>query len=117
MRQGYLIIETPTDEDDIIKVKELIEDDEDCDNLLIEEQGNKLVICINYEDIEEVGQIASNIIYNCISTGIYSIKLNYCGKETNSYTNRNTKGAYNSISSNNNRKSSFDSYIRGSLTI
>lgn len=117
MRQGYLIIETPTDEEDISSIKQLIEDDEDCDDVTIEEQGNKLVLCIKYDDIEEVAQIASNIIYNCISTGIYNTHINYCGKETNTYTNRNTKGAYSSISSNNSRSPSFDSYIRSSLTI
>ena len=117
IRQGYIIIETPHEEEDIITVKETLDEDNDDSINSIEMQGNKLVIGVQYEDIEEVAQVASNIIYNCISQEIYSITIKYCGKEINTSTNRKTKQSYNSLSSHNSRNTSFDSYIRGSLTM
>lgn len=117
IRQGYIIIETPIEEDDIITIKETLEEDNDESINSIELQGNKLIIGVQYEDIEEVAQVASNIIYNCISQEIYSITIKYCGKEINTNTNRKIKRTHNSLSSNNSRSTSFDSYIRSSLTM
>ena len=116
-KTGYLIINTQLEEEEIYNIKDaLLEDDND--NILnIEEQGNKLIVSISYEEIEEVAEIASSIVYTSISLGIYSISLKYCGKETNSRSNRNTKSSHSSLSSNNSRNTSFDSYIRSSLTI
>jgi hypothetical protein len=116
-RTGYLIIKTFLQEDEIYIIKEALEEDNDESITFIEEQGNKLIVTISYEEIEEVAQIASSIIYTSISLGIYSISIKYCGKETNSRTDRNTQTTHSSISSNNHRVTPFDSYIRGSLTI
>ena len=117
IKQGYIIIETPIEEDDIITIKDTLDEDNDDSINSIEMQGNKLIIGVQYEDIEEVAQVASNIIYNCISQEIYSITIKYCGKEINTSTNRKTKSTHNSVSSNNSRSTSFDSYIRSSLTM
>lgn len=117
IRQSYIIIETPIEEDDIITIKSTLEEDDDEAINSIEVQGNKLIIGVQYEDIEEVAQVASNITYNCISQEIYSITIKYCGKEINTNTNRKIKGSYNSLSSNNSRTTSFDTYIRSSLTM
>jgi hypothetical protein len=114
---GYLIVTTPLEEEDIYTIKEALEEDNNDNITSIEEQGNKLIITIIYEDIEEIAEIGSSIIYTSIIQGIYSISIKYCGKETNSRSNRNIKSSYSSLSSNNNRVTSFDSYIRSSLTI
>jgi hypothetical protein len=116
-KTGYLIIKTLIQEDEIYAIKEALEEDNDENIILIEEQGNKLVITISYEELEEIAQIASSIVYTSISLGIYSINIKYCGKETNSRSNSNTKGSCSSLSSNNSRITPFDSYIRSSLTI
>lgn len=116
-RTGYLIVSTPLEEDDIYTIKEALEEENDDSILSLEEQGNKLVVTISYEDLEEVAEIASTIAYTSISLDIYSFSIKYCGKETNSRSNTNTKGSHSSLSSNNNRVTSFDSYIRSSLTI
>jgi hypothetical protein len=115
-RKGYLVI-TPSEEDDIYIIKESIEENQDENIFSIEEQGTSLVIGISYDDIEEIAQIASDITYNCISLEIYSIAIKYCGKETNSRSSRNTKQSYNSVSSNYNGGTTFNSSIRSSFTV
>jgi negative regulator of genetic competence, sporulation and motility len=114
---GYLIIKTPIEEDDIYTIKDALQEENDDNIISIEEQGNKLIITISYEEIEEIAQIASTITYTCISLEIYSISIKYCGKESNTRTNTNIKGTYNSLSTNNSRSTAFDSYLRSSLTI
>jgi hypothetical protein len=116
-KTGYLLVSTPLEEDDIYTIKEALEEENDDSILSLEEQGNKLVVTISYEDIEEVAEIASTIAYTSISLDIYSFSIKYCGKETNSRSNKNSQKSHSSLSSNNNRVTPFDSYIRGSLTI
>lgn len=116
-KTGYLVITTSLEEEDIYTIKEALEEDNNDNIISLEEQGNKLIVSITYEDIEEIAEIASSIVYTSIIQGIYSINIKYCGKETNSRSNRNIKTTHSSLSSNNNRITTFDSYIRGSLTI
>lgn len=116
-KTGYLIITTPLEEEDIYIIKGVLEEDNNDNIISLEEQGNKLIVSITYEDIEEIAEIASSIVYTSIIQGIYSISIKYCGKETNNRSNRNIKTTHSSLSSNNSRNTSFDSYLRGSLTI
>jgi hypothetical protein len=115
-KKGYLILRTPLEEDDLYRIKEELEEENDESIFSINEQGNKLVVGINYEEIEDVAQIASTIVYNCISLGIYSINIKYCGTEANSSANRNTKGTSNSLSSNNSGSVSFNNYLSSQFT-
>jgi hypothetical protein len=117
LKTGYLVITTPLEEENIYTIKETLEEDNNDNIISLEEQGNKLIVTITYEDIEEIAEIGSSIVYTSIIQGIYSISIKYCGKETNSRSNRNTQTTYSSLPSNNNRNTSFDSYLRGSLTI
>lgn len=116
LKRGYLILKTPLEEDDLYIIKEALEEENDESIFSINEQGNKLVVGINYEEIEDVAQIASTIMYNCISLGIYSINIKYCGTETNTSSNRNIKGTSNSISSNNSRSTAFNNYLSSQFT-
>ena len=116
IKKGYLILKTPLEEDDLYTIKEALEEENDEAIFSINEQGNKLIVGINYEEIEDIAQIASTIMYNCISLGIYSINIKYCGTEANSSTNRNTKSTSNSISSNNSRSTAFNNYISSQFT-
>jgi hypothetical protein len=116
IKKGYLILKTPLEEDDLYTIKEALEQEEDEAIFSINEQGNKLIVGINYEEIEDVAQIASTIMYNCISLGIYSINIKYCGTEANSSTNRNTKGSSNCLSSNNSRSTAFNNYLSSQFT-
>lgn len=116
LKKGYLILKTPLEEDDLDLIKQALEEENDESIFSISEQGNKLVIGINYEEIDDVSQLASTIVYNCISLGIYSVNIKYCGTEANSSTNRNTKGSSNSLSSNNSRGAAFNNYISSQFT-
>lgn len=116
IKKGYLIFKTPLEEDDLNLLKEAIEEENDDSIFSINEQGNKLVVGINYEEIEDISQIASTIVYNCISIGIYSINIKYCGTETNSSTNTNSKKSHNNISGNNGRSTAFNNYISSQFT-
>lgn len=116
VKKGYLILRTPLEEDDLYRIKEELEEENDEAIFSINEQGNKLIVGINYEEIEDVAQIASTIMYNCISLGIYSINIKYCGTEANSSSNRNIKGTSNSLSSNNSGSIPFNNYISSQFT-
>lgn len=75
--KGYLIIKTIPQEESL---KDIIEQEEDERIFSIEEQGEKIIVGIEHEEIEEIAEIASTIVYNCISLEIYTIVIKYCGK-------------------------------------
>jgi len=135
--KGYIIIKLVGSEEDLISLKDIL-DEEDNDAIVsVNEQGEKLVIALDYDNIEDVAEIASIIAYTCISINITSFKLEYCGKESrrkedtsvrqssnltqgssniNTGTNTSSKRPHNNLSSSNSRDAAFNSYISGSFT-
>jgi hypothetical protein len=70
-----------------ISLEELMNDIEKEDNVVgIQERGDKLIVHIEYEDLEEVATLASNITYAALFLNVNTIQITHCSRGT-SYDN------------------------------